>query len=152
MAAHNFEVEELQIAVSCLNYSLKDYDMHAQNLHLDYPHWCLRHGKLHIDLVDSIGGSLWLTTPLALGIFGTARRWWHLIDRRILMLGTIPVIIGLHLYHTTGGSPGMYRYALDVLPIWWLVIAPYTESSPSAKRLTIAAIAYSVLYYQTLYW
>ncbi|MCB9857934.1 MAG: hypothetical protein H6818_19800 [Phycisphaerales bacterium] len=133
-------------------FSIRYLPLHLWAMHLDYPHWEIRQGKLFIDLVDVIGGSLWLTTPLALGIFGTARKWWHRIDSRILVLGTIPVIIGLHLYHTTGGPAGMYRYALDFLPIWWLVIAPYTTSSSSAKRLTIVAVAYSILYYQVLHW
>lgn len=133
-------------------FSIRYLPSHIRAMHLDYPHWEIRQGKLFIDLVDVIGGSLWLTTPLALGIFGTVRKWWPLINCRILVLGTIPVIIGLHLYHTTGGPPGIYRYALDFLPIWWLVIAPHTTSSPSAKRLTVIAVAYSVLYYQVLHW
>ncbi|MCA9256835.1 MAG: hypothetical protein KDA33_14400 [Phycisphaerales bacterium] len=133
-------------------FSVRYLWMHLRAMHFDFAPWDIRHGKLHIDIVNVIGGSLWLTTPLSVAIFLAVRRWWKNTNARILVLGTIPVIIGLHLYHTTGGPPGMYRYALDFLPIWWLAIAPATESSPQAKRVTIAAVAYSVLYYATLHW
>lgn len=126
--------------------------LHLEAMHYDYPRWCFRHGQFHIDLVEMNGGSLWMTTPLTIAIFTTARHWWRDPTRRILVLGTLPVIVGLHLYHTTGGPRGMYRYALDFLPIWWLVFAPYTQLSPPAKRLTATAIVYSILYYQVLAW
>lgn len=133
-------------------FSIKYIPLHIWAMDLDFPHWCIRQGKLHIDLINTPGGSLWLTTPLTLAIFGTVRRWWRDLPRRVLMLGTIPVLVGLYCYHTIGVSYGMYRYALDFLPVWWLVIAPYTETSRSARRLTIVAVAYSILYYYVLHW
>ncbi len=145
-------IDPIAVRARTALFGIQYLPRHLHAMHLDYPHWDIRHGKLHIDLVEVEGGSLWLTTPLALGIFFTCRRWWRDVDRRILVFGTLPVIAGLHLYHTTGSLLGMYRYALDFLPVWWLVIAPFTESTPRAKRLTTLAIAYSILYYQVLYW
>lgn len=63
------------------------------------------------------------------------------------MLGTIPVILGALLYHgPTIGQAGYYRYALDFLPIWLVVIAPWTDG-PKRRRFTLACLAWSVLYF-----
>jgi len=126
--------------------------MHFHAMNIEHPDWDIRHGRPHLDLVDVLGGSIWLTSPLTIGVVLLIRRWWHDRERRILMAATLPVIIGLWMYHTTGSEAGFYRYALDFLPIWWLVVAPFTEWAPIARRWSIVAIAYSLIYYGVLYW
>jgi hypothetical protein len=119
-------------------------------MNLAYPSWDIRGGTLYPDTSDIDGGSIWLTTPLFLGIFATFPRWWRDPARRVLMLSTLPVIAGLVCYHTTGArSAGCYRYSLDFIPIWLLVIAPYIVS-PRAAPWTIGCLAYSALYFNLL--
>ncbi len=53
-------------------------------------------------------------------------------------------------YHTTGsGESGYYRYSLDFIPLWLMVIAPYTEGRRGVV-LTLACLAYSALYFNIL--
>ncbi|MBK8270801.1 MAG: hypothetical protein IPK83_21840 [Planctomycetes bacterium] len=66
------------------------------------------------------------------------------------MLATIPVIIGMWGYHTTESQQaGHYRYALDFIPIWFAVIAPYVTSR-NAAPWTLGCLAWSALYFHTL--
>jgi hypothetical protein len=124
--------------------------MHAMAMNLAFPSWDLRGGTLYPVTEDIDGGSIWLTSPLLLGVLVTCRSWWKDRRRRALMLGTLPVIAGLMCYHTTGaGGAGYYRYALDFIPIWLLVIAPYTMGRRGVP-LTIACLAYSALYFNLL--
>jgi len=124
--------------------------MQAIAMNLAFPSWDIRAGSLYAVAGKTDGGSIWLTSPLLLGVFVTARSWWRDPQRRALMLGTIPVIAGLMCYHTTGaGSAGFYRYSLDFIPIWLLVIAPYTIGRRGAAW-TLACLAYSTLYFNIL--
>jgi len=124
--------------------------MQAFAMNLAYPKWDIRAGTLYLATGQSDGGSIWLTSPLLLGIFFTARWWWRDRRRRALMLGTLPVIGGLLCYHTTGaGSAGFYRYSLDFIPIWLMVIAPYTMGRRGVL-LTLACLAVSTLYFNIL--
>ena len=76
----------------------------------------------------------------------------HAFDprRRLLMLATLPVMLGLLCYHGTGFiQPGWNRFALDFLPIWLAVIAPWTRGG-WRTWFTLGCIAWSLLYFQTL--
>jgi len=121
--------------------------MHARAMNLSFPRWDIRGGTLY-PLCDNLdGASLWLTCPLLLGVFTTVRRWWIDPPRRALMVSTLPVITGLWCYHTTGShDSGHYRYALDFIPLWLMVIAPYLQS-PRGRPLTLLSLAYGALYF-----
>jgi len=124
--------------------------MHAAAMNTNFPIWELRGGTLYPVTVDIEGTSIWLTSPLLLGVFVTCRSWWRDRSRRVLMLSTLPVIAGLMCYHTTGaGGAGYYRYSLDFIPIWLLVIAPCTTGRRGVP-LTLACLAYSALYFNLL--
>ena len=121
--------------------------MHAKAMNAAFPSWDIRKGTLHPATADIDGASIWLTTPLLLGVFITIPSWWKDPRRRALMLGTLPVILGLMCYHTTGSmGAGHYRYALDFIPIWLLVIAPYTQGRRGLP-LTLACLGYSAMYF-----
>lgn len=131
-------------------FSLRYVPMHARAMNTAYPAWDIRAGTLFPDVSDANGGSIWLTSPLLLAVFTTARRWWADPARRVLMLGTLPVIAGLWCYHTTGANgAGCYRYALDIIPLWLLVVAPYCRG-PRGLPLTLGCLAYSALYFNLL--
>lgn len=120
--------------------------MHAWAMNLAYPRWDIRGGALYAVTAHRDGAAIWLTSPLCLGVLLTARRWWRDPPRRALMLASLLVIAGLWGYHTTGSRDcGHYRYALDVVPVWLLVIAPYTEV-PRGRRWTLACLAYGAMY------
>jgi hypothetical protein len=124
--------------------------MHAIAMNLAFPSWDVRGGSLYAVTSEINGGSIWLTSPLLLGVFVTARSWWRDRCRRVLMLSTIPVIAGLMCYHTTGAlHAGYYRYSLDFIPIWLLVIAPHTGGR-RGMLWTLACLAYSTLYFNVL--
>jgi hypothetical protein len=124
--------------------------MHAVAMNLSFPSWDLRGGTLYPVTVGVEGASIWFTSPLLLGVLVTIPSWWRDRSRRVLMLGTLPVIAGLMCYHTTGsGESGYYRYSLDFIPLWLVVIAPYTEGRRGVV-LTLACLAYSALYFNIL--
>jgi hypothetical protein len=120
----------------------------AMNTALPVPD--LRRGELYIDAAGVNGASIWLTNPLLLGVAITLPRWWRDPARRALMLGTLPVIAGLLLYHTSGSNDaGYYRYALDFVPVWLAVIAPHLVTR-RALPWTLAATAWSAVYFSAL--
>ncbi|RIK68943.1 MAG: hypothetical protein DCC65_02095 [Planctomycetota bacterium] len=122
----------------------------AAAMNLNYPSWDIRGGALYPDCSAIDGASIWLTTPILIGIAATARSWWRDRVRRALALATLPVITGLLLYHTTGSQgAGHYRYALDFLPIWMLIIAPHAVS-PRGMPWTLGCMAYSSVYFSLL--
>lgn len=126
--------------------------MHLHAINVAFPMPEIRQGTLHLDLVDVTGGSIWLTAPLTLFVPLTIRRWWPDRRRRAFMLGTLPVIFGLMCYHTTGAEAGYYRYALDFLPVWWLVALPFAGRSAIERRWLVAAAIWGVMYVQWLNW
>lgn len=70
--------------------------------------------------------------------------------RTALLLGTLLVMAGLLCYHTPGFlQPGYHRFALDFIPIWFVLIAPHTRGG-RRTWLTLACIAWSVLYFQAV--
>lgn len=131
-------------------FSLKYLADGAKAMNYALPKPDIRKGSLFLDYSSVNGMSIWVTCPLLLGIFVTAPRWLRDCSRRALMIATIPIIFGLLCYHTTGANgAGHYRYALDFVPIWLLVIAPYLISR-SALPWTLAATAYGALYFSLL--
>lgn len=96
------------------------------------------------------GTSLWITTPMAVWALLSAGQWWREPSARMLMLGTIPVMLGLLCYHSPGFLElGYNRFALDFLPIWFLVSAPFTRG----RRRTSASVVlmmWSLLYFQAI--
>ncbi|GMU34555.1 MAG: hypothetical protein HS101_19355 [Planctomycetia bacterium] len=106
--------------------------------------------RVHIVAPHQHGVSIWLTTPLLLLFLIDARKWYRDARRRLLALGTLPVMVGLLCYHGTGFiQPGWNRFALDFLPIWLAIIAPYSRGGWRGW-FTIGCIAWSLLYFQTL--
>lgn len=123
---------------------------HAIAMNLAFPRWDIRKGRLYADIADTNGGSIWFTSPLLCGVFLTVPAWWRDRRRRALMLATLPVIAVFMCYHTTGADrAGYYRYSLDFLPIWLMVIAPYTTGC-RGRTLTIACLAHSALYFSLI--
>ncbi len=124
---------------------------HAWAMNLAFPRFDLRGVCTpHLDPSGVNGAGIWLTSPLLLGVFVTWRRWWSDPCRRALMLASVAVVAGLWCYHTTGSyNAGYYRYALDVIPVWLMVIAPYT-TGPRGRMLTVGCLAYSALYFNLL--
>ncbi len=119
-------------------------------MNLAFPSWDIRAGAVYPDTSNVNGGSIWLTSPLLLGVFLTVPRWWRDSARRTLMLSTLPVLAGIACYHTTGAvNSGCFRYALDFIPIWLLVIAPYVATRRAAPW-TLGCLAYSALYFNLL--
>lgn len=90
--------------------------------------------------------SLWLTCPLFLLIFVTVGKWWREPLARGLMLCTLPIIFGHLCYHSPGWqASGFNRFALDYLPVWLVVIAPWTRQGWKTW-FTLFATAWSVWY------
>jgi hypothetical protein len=96
------------------------------------------------------GTSMWFTTPLLALTWLAIGHWWRDARARVLMLCTLP-ILGAHLlYHNTGYvQTGYYRFALDFIPVWLVVAAPWLVSG-RRKWLTLACIAWSVMYFALL--
>ena len=131
-------------------FGLRYLERNAWAMNVEVPPWDVRRGVLQPVPAGTDGGSIWFTTPILLGVFVTARQWWRDAARRALMLGTLPVIAGLLLYHTTGANDaGHYRYALDFIPVWLMVIAPYA-TSPRGRPWTLGCLAFSAVYFSLL--
>lgn len=131
-------------------FGLRYVPVHLRAMNTAFPSWDIRAGTLYPDVADVNGGSIWLTTPLLFAVLLTLPRWWKDRPRRWLMLATLPVIAGLACYHTTGAmGAGCYRYSLDFIPIWLVVIAPYVTTGRAAAW-TLGCLAYSALYFNLL--
>lgn len=99
------------------------------------------------------GTSMWIATPMAFWVFIAIAGWWREKNARWLMLATIPIMIGLAMYHSPGYMEhGYNRFALDFLPIWLLVVAPYSIGGKNRWRtwLTLAFAAWGVLYFNLI--
>lgn len=96
------------------------------------------------------GASIWFTSPMLLYAVIDVRRWWSEPYRRVLMLGTVPVLMGLSLYHSTGFMQiGYNRFALDFIPIWLIVVSPNTRGG-WRTWFTLGATAWAMLYFQSI--
>lgn len=106
--------------------------------------------RVNIKAKNLLGTSIWITTPILLFVLIGAREWWADPQKRLLMLGTLPVMLGLLCYHGTGFiQDGWNRFALDYLPIWLVVIASQTR--PGWRSwFTVCCIAWSLLYFQEI--
>jgi hypothetical protein len=121
------------------------YYLHAAppRINFDFPYFRIQDDNPN-------GTSMWITTPLALLAVVGALRWWADPRRRILMLGTLPVMAGLLCYHSPGFMEhGYNRFALDFLPIWLVVIAPQTRGG-WRTWFTLGCTAWSLLYFQSI--
>jgi hypothetical protein len=112
-------------------------------------------GPTELKIVDGnpYGTSLWLTSPLMFYVVISAGAWLRDRPRRLLMLATLPVMLGLLCYHSPGFlEHGYNRFALDFLPIWLVAIAGQTRGGRGNWRswFTAACIAWSLLYFQAM--
>lgn len=130
-------------------FSLRYIPLHIQAM-TTFPRWDVRGGTLYPINDGHEGASPFLTSPLLFAIFVTARKWWKDPTRRSLMLGTFLLICGLMIYHTTAShEAGHYRYALDFIPLWLPVVAPYI-CTRRALPWILACTAWSALYFRML--
>ncbi len=109
--------------------------------------------SIRISETNDASTSIWITTPLALMIFFAVPAWWREPAARALMLATLPILIGHLCYHSPGWlARGYNRFALDYLPVWLVVVAPWTRGGERNWRtgFTLAAVAWSVWYFTNL--
>jgi len=119
-------------------------------MHLAPPRLDFDPPLVNISADNQEGTSMWITTPLAAMTIIAWRWWWPDPKRRLLMLGTVPVMVGLWCYHSPGFMEyGYNRFALDFLPIWLVVIAAQTRVG-WRTWFTLGCTAWSLLYFQTL--
>lgn len=131
-------------------FSPRNMPPHLKAMHIAYPRLEIRHGRLFVDCTDVEGGSIWLVSPIFLGVILTARKWWADRRRVVLMVGSLVVMFAVNCYYSTASNhTGYYRYSIDFLPIWLLVIAPYILG-PSGRVWTILALVWSAVYFNLL--
>lgn len=95
----------------------------------------------------SNGVGIWMTCPLLLLAFWHVRRWWTDSAARPMMLASAAVIAALLTYHNTGAvQVGFFRFALDFVPIWLMVIAPHALG-PRGAYVTMGCLAWSAWYF-----
>jgi len=144
--------EDADVAKNCLDhgmFSIGFFPRNFKHMHLKLPEFDA--GLMGLTPhVDWYGVSIWSTTPLLLMVLFAARQWWSDVRRRVLMLATLPVMTGILFYHDPGFIQfGYMRYALDFIPIWLVVIAPWTRGG-WRTYFTIACTAWSMLYFSLL--
>ncbi|HKQ47622.1 MAG TPA: hypothetical protein VJZ71_06110 [Phycisphaerae bacterium] len=106
--------------------------------------------SLKITETNQMGTSLWITSPLLLFVFLAAPSWFRDGPRRLLILATLPVMLGLLCYHSTGYlQHGYNRFALDFIPIWLAVIAGQTRGG-WRTWFTLGCTAWALLYFQAI--
>jgi len=131
-------------------FSLRCLPGNAWYMHAQPPGVELTSGGIQLKDATSRGTSIWLTTPLLFYALLDARTWWRHPRRRLLMLGTLPVMAGLLCYHSSGFMQvGYHRFALDFVPIWLVVIAPRTRGC-RRTWVTLFAVAWGLLYFQSI--
>lgn len=106
--------------------------------------------RIHVNPAHLHGTSIWITSPILVYVLVSWRRWMAEPERQVLMLGTFLVMFGVLCYHGTGFiQAGYSRFALDFIPVWLVAIAPMTTGR-WRSWVTIACIAWSLLYFQTI--
>lgn len=124
------------------------YYMHLAPPDIDLANSSLIEVKISDD--NQNGTSLWITTPFAFWVLLSAGQWWRDRKCRILMLGTLPVMLGVLCYHSPGYMEhGYNRFALDFLPLWLVVVAPFTYGG-WRTWLSLGFVTWSLLYFQTI--
>ncbi len=125
---------------------------HAKAMHVAFPPLDIRGGMLYPVTDDIEGGSIWLTSPMLLALIPTFPHWWRNHRARALMLASFLVMFAVMGYHTTGAQQaGFYRYSLDFIPVWLVVLAPYITSRRGVP-FTLGCLAYSALYFNIIHW
>lgn len=100
---------------------------------------------------SSIGTSIWFTTPILALIWVGAAAWWRDLPRRTVMLCSLGVIGVLLCYHTTGKlQEGYFRFALDFIPVWFVVGASWLTTG-WRRWVTPVCICWSVVYFGVLH-
>ncbi len=131
-------------------FSLEFIPENAYYMHVAPPAVYVSPTQIRFCETNNYGTSIWITTPLLVFVILSAPSWWRDGSRRILMLGTLPVLLGLLCYHSPGFiEHGYSRFALDFLPVWLLVIAPETRGR-LRTWFTLGCIAWSLLYFQAI--
>ncbi|MEK6644533.1 MAG: hypothetical protein AABZ08_11555 [Planctomycetota bacterium] len=98
--------------------------------------------------MNDFGAGIFWTCPLLIAVVATARQWWKDVARRALMLCSFAVMGMLLMYHNTGWrQPGYYRFALDFIPIWFAVLAPYAWSRRGFVFVVLCTV-WSVWYFR----
>ena len=121
----------------------------AWSMNLAPPQFRLARGQIVPENTDA-GVSIWMTSPLLLGAFIGLRHWWKVKAARALMLSSLPVIGAFLAYHGRGAmTVGYFTYALDFLPVWLVVIAPWAVEG-WRRWFTLGCLAYSALYFNVL--
>ena len=100
---------------------------------------------------DSNGNSIWFTTPVLALIWVGAGAWWRDVPKRSLMLVSLGVIALLLCYHSTGKlQEGYYRFALDFIPVWFVVGATWLTTG-WRRWATPVCVCWSVIYFGVLH-
>lgn len=130
-------------------FALSHAPRNAWYMNIAFPSWLLDEHGLRPQ-PSSYGASIWLTMPILLYVFIDVKKWWRDRCERIWMLSTFLVIVPLLLYHNTGYvQQGYFRYALDFLPVWLIVIAPRAWGG-WRTAFTLGAAAWSCVYFSLL--
>ena len=96
------------------------------------------------------GNSLLFSMPVVVLVFVAWRAWWPDRRRRWLMLATVPILMGILMYHAPGfRSNGCYRFGMDYVPVWLMAAAPALVA-PKLRWWTLGCVAWSVVYFQML--
>ncbi|RIK68500.1 MAG: hypothetical protein DCC65_02580 [Planctomycetota bacterium] len=116
-------------------------------MNIELPGWESGDYGLRPD-VSPYGASIWFTMPILVLILIDFRRVWRDSIERWTMLASFAVVGGLLCFHNTGYiQPGYYRFALDFIALWLVIIARHFTADPWRARLTIGAFAWSILYF-----
>lgn len=150
-----FGREEDPIAAKCLSRGMFSPHFIPENayfMHIAPPRIDLEPSLTAVKITETnqMGTSLWITTPLLVYVFLAAPTWLRDGRRRILMLATLPVMLGVLCYHSPGYiQHGYNRFALDFVPIWLAVVAGQTRGGWKTW-LTLGCTAWSLLYFQSI--
>lgn len=129
-------------------FSMSNIPRNAWYMNLELPGW--EFGQYGVrPTVSSYGAGIWFTMPILVFVLIDGRRWWREPMERCLMLTGAALIVALLLYHNTGYiQPGYYRFCLDFLPAWLLIVATGAARSPDRSGWMIAAAAWSMIYFR----
>lgn len=148
----NRETEEL--AQRCAQYGTFSprfllgglYYMHLAPFRIDD----ISLNNVNITAANLNGTSIWLTSPILIAVLLSRRQWWADRSRRVLMLTSFLVMLGVCSYHSPGFlQSGYNRFALDFLIVWLVVAAPWVFQQ-HRRWFAVFCIAWSLLYFQAI--